>query len=453
MSNPRFPVVYLSIGGVQLFNRDPKHITSFTYEDAMGLEVDAWSATLFDPTFTYLEPLIQAASEDVTLRWGWRGGNLSPLKEAMIMDYTPTFTDGGMEITVQGFTKGFKGAQVEKTRSHPIPRKDWPPLLSYGTRISDIVKMIAVENGWSFDVEETQEVTSSDNKAVVFNSDGSPNVLKLGDGPKRWMQTQMSDLQFIKTKLQPAARSLTGRADYQTYFEALGGGGTVLHFHPTRLGDAPMRVYKFRGRDGEVLKWTPEIKGKLMLHLGAGHLKIKGSDKYTGQEFEVSVTQEGIQSYDVDVVGGRRTKHQVTARRAIQVGAGARTFFQKVDKEDQAGRFINPPVNTREEAEAYAANLWERYFNLIFRAEAEVLGDPRVLAGKPVYFNIFMPGNRPHYSSGKYMLTKGIHTVTGPSYTTTLQCTTNGTRGAQDVSLGTLVSAATGGEELKAFNL
>jgi len=375
------PVVYFSIGKKQLFTIPPNCIMDFVFEDNLG--PDKWNIRIIDPDGVSLEKIIAENFDQIKLKFGYVDGPMSELYEGIILDYVPTFTtDREVEIRIDGRDIGsFEGSSVIKTRV-------WKDL-----EISEIVEKICLENDWKPDIEPTRTILDTE-----CTEDGFPDKLI-------FYQRKIDDLSFISKELAPVARSVDGRVDYRCWFEP----NRKLCFKPWELKNAIKRKYVIGSSNSDMIRFSPEVRGRVMIAAGANAFELSTVLPMTGEPIEIVKDNELTTK---KVVLGPKTEKLFPPER-------------KAEGKVFAGRSMSLPYRNEEALDNAVESAYINRFNLMFSATAEIIGDPQVQAGDTVSVVVITSSGKTHYTSGNYFVKSAVHQIRPGSYVTILDLVTN----------------------------
>ena len=203
------PTFLIQIEGQDLSADITQEIRSFVFEDNEK-ELDVLELTVTDRNLQFVDdPLFQEGNE-ITARFGYAGGDLSPKKKVVIKDIEYDFPEeGDPTITLRAYDKGHKLAGRENQKVWTKP----PPGILY----SEIAEEIAAKYGLTPKVTETK----------------APHL--------RVAQSNVSDAEFLK-KLAETARAKDGEGvtGYVFYVQ-----DDELHFHPRGLDQEPALVLEY----------------------------------------------------------------------------------------------------------------------------------------------------------------------------------------------------------------
>lgn len=390
--NPYFAFVEASIDGFLLTTKNdrPQYLTGFTYTKRAGLAGNYVQLTIFDSEWTTVESAI-TKSKDLILKfqYGYTDGVYSPVYEAIIINYKPTFTIDGVQLTIEAISKGFgEYSDFQKSRSFPevTGRSEM--------EIHEIVKWIADDRGWDVDYDETETVTDNHNLELS------------GPELKHFIQHKMKDTQFMIDVLVPrASRKKDGMMDFKVFFED--SPKPKLHFHPMRVDTAPVvRSFTFmRNKMSEVISFSPEMNPQALLKMGAGVASCPYIDMQTGN-YEDIITKNS-NTPDKTVLGGNLTF--------------------AIDEKDENYSVVNStPSRDADEAKVNSGIRWYTMYMSLLRGNIVIQGDPRVEPHTIIEVMVIMPNGLYHYSSGLWYVMDVTNNISGGQYTTSMELRRSG---------------------------
>ena len=202
------PAFLIQIEGRDLSEDVTQEIKSFVFEDNER-ELDLMELTLTARNLQFVDdPLFQEGNE-IAVRFGYAGGELSPKKKAVIKDVEYDFPEeGGPEVTLRAYDKGHRlaGRENQKVWSKPPP----------GILCSEIAEEIAAKHGLRPVVEET-----------------ATRHLRVA-------QSNVSDAEFLIELAKSARPKAGGAAGYAFFVQ-----DDELHFRPPGLDEAPVAVLEY----------------------------------------------------------------------------------------------------------------------------------------------------------------------------------------------------------------
>lgn len=335
--------------------------------------------TLFDQEFMYLEKFVVGGTGRGYLQYGWYNGPLTKLREFIVMSYQPEFLAHGLRLNLKLSDKQVVNNVEQWNRS-------FPPALGtkYPVRISDIVKSIMKEDGFSkFDIEPTTPLKENPETNDV-----------------EFRQTGVNNWHFITVSLCPKAKSAsTGQTGYRFTVT----DDTVI-FKPLPQSPEYKREYIFaRDQYGTVKSWAPQINGMVFLAQGGGELVCAGYDPATKKPIYRVVDLES----------------------ATKLKIANKTIDKKVKA--HTGRHASLPFNSLAKVDAWAENKYTRARESVVTARLEVLGDPKLFPLDYVKVTALLTDGSPHYTSGGYYVNEVVNTITPGSFTTEMMLISDGT--------------------------
>lgn len=390
--NPYFAFVEASIDGFQLTTKNdrPQRLTGFTYTKRGTSAGNYVQLTVFDSEWTTVESAI-TSSKDAILKFqfGYTTGVYSPVYEAIIINYKPTFTIDGVQLTIEAISKGF-GEVAELQRSRNFPEVTGNKEME----IHEIVKWIADERGWEIDFDETD--TNTDNHNLELS------------GPERrhFIQHKMRDMQFIINVLsERAIRKKDGTADYKVFFED--NAKPKLHFHPMRVDTAPVvRSFTFmRDKMSEVISFSPDLSAQALLKLGGGVSACPYINLQTGEYEDVIAKNENTP--DKTTLGGNLT-------------------FSLNETDEYYSVVESRPIRDGDDAQIAAMSRYMKMYMAMLRATLVIQGDPRMEPHTIIEVMVLMPNGKYHYSSGLWYVLDVTNNISGGQYTSSMELVRSG---------------------------
>ncbi|MHB1843372.1 MAG: phage late control D family protein [Deltaproteobacteria bacterium] len=244
-----------------------ERVLSFEYEDSdtkvdrLVLTLDNFDLAAFDEPWTRKGNLLDVA-------WGYPG-NLAPTREVVIQKVT-----GFQVLSVEGHGRAMLLHRVVKSR-----------VFENLTR-SEVAQQVAKENGYD---AAHQEIAETEERIAVLS------------------QARESDAQLL-------AR-LARKEGFAFYVD-----GAALHWHPRRLGQAPIKTFRWYSdpNAGEVLSVHVEndLSGK------PGAVRLKGRDPLQKQDIDVqgsnAKTKRDVLAPVVELVDPELGKSHLEARAASE---------------------------------------------------------------------------------------------------------------------------------------
>lgn len=323
-----------------------------------------------------------------------KGGVAGPFY-GYVVSVVPQFLQNGYTISIEVHDKDM----IEQS-NRGAKRKTWK---AKSGKVSDIVKVIADQNGWASCIEETMPVDPEKNNFV---------------------QKDLTDFTFIKTILAQNARSNIprtwiksdggrGYAPYDVYLKYSPKiGKQVLHFHPGLPSTGteaaqPIRNFKWGGvmdaarhEIGTVIDFKPEFRNQAFLNLGGSWVKGVSVDIFKKK-----------------VHVGTASGSDVTD----SILPGSLTMESKLSSPKRARAEAMP----HREADIMKVEMARRHFALrdqAWKAQLTVVGDPFLSAGQMINVLVVRPndGVMMFYD---WWIDEAIHTIIGGEFTTTMTLT------------------------------
>ena len=447
--SPFFASAHIKIGDWDFTPIPPRHLIEFSYEDTMAIGADRMVARFFEPnSLDILEDAILNGVNDVEVSFGYMDGGpgggelMTPIINMRLVDYHPVFTGIGVDITIEAHDLSFDTNMVAHSFTYGPKEVTPTDPNNKNPTISDIVKFIAIRNGFTI-IDANGKETVEDTWPVP-----GPYGLDVDDVPKIYHQIEKSDLQFIVQDLQPYAislketkgdprdMSLIGRGHYTLYFVDRGpGNNPELHFHPPRFDSPITKRYTYgRSRHSTVLEFKPEIRGAAFLALGSGRV--------SGTAFD------SLNKAVYNAVASNKTNP--IKYRTGPVTIGPITYLSSPDDPFwMVKRAIPLPHPSWIEVNFATRGRWEPFFNMILGGTMTIIGDPTIKPNDQISIEAYGYKQRNgfvephlHYSSGSYLVLSSVHRIQNGEYTTTLELLKNSfenPKAGNEEALGTLV--------------
>jgi hypothetical protein len=340
----------------------------------------AWTATLklFDDQGDRLEKIIIAAGRDrdINFQWGWDDPNVSFQREfaGSVLQYTPEFMPHGVLLNLEVCARSaFRQVIDKKIRS-----------FAAGLLISDIVRQISDDRGWTSIIEDTDGAQEQ-----PFNTKGE------------------SDFNFIKDTLRPHAVNANG-SDFVCRFDE----EDTFHFHsPGFQGQGPLSQHTYRyARDvsGDVIAFMPQDNQLFGVLYGGGNSLYSSPNSGTGGQ-EEQQTDQGAG------LAGGGAPAAVDASSQIDMGPGIHSFNNIIARD---------PLEVERLTKARYAEM-RRY---AFKANLRVHGTHRARVHDYIQVDYTKQDGTPHYLSGNFQIFKIKHVVgVGLGWTTEFELLREGT--------------------------
>jgi len=271
------------------------------------MEVDitsrgSWTASikLFDNQGDRLEKILIAAGKDrdIDFQWGWDDPVVSFQRKFLgsVTQYVPEFMPHGVLLNLEVVGRSaFQQVIDRKIRS-----------FEEGMTISDIVRAIAGDRGWTSVIEDSEGTSEQ-----PFSSKGE------------------SDLSFIINTLLPHAVNANG-SDFKARFDE----NDVFHFHsPGFQGSTPLNQHTYRFTSdvsGDVISFVPQDSQLFgTLYGGGNSLYSSPNSAMGGQEEQKTDQGTGLSgigtpaavdaSSQIDMGDGVHSYNNITARDSAEV--------------------------------------------------------------------------------------------------------------------------------------
>ena len=314
--------------------------------DKLVLTVDNWDLSNFDDPVWKKGNILEVS-------WGYPG-EMAPARQVVIQKVT-----GFQTLNVEGQAKSVLMNKVARCRTFE------------NTKRSDVARQLAEENGYGpqlQDIEDTGEIL--------------PIIT----------QARMTDAQFL--------RRLADREGFEFYVDFDG-----LHFHQRRLGQRPVRVFRWYT--------APEVGEVLALNI---------ENDVTAKPGVVSVRgRDPITRRDIDERGSNATTERDSLAPVIEV-VDPETGAVSIQRRNASEEVRPSPEASAGTARREADARYRRAQQTTVELTATVLGDPAVLAKTVVEFQGIS-----QRLSGKYWVKEAKHKIDGSGYTIEMRCLRDGT--------------------------
>lgn len=237
-------------------------------------------------------------------------------------------------------------------------------------------------------------------------------------GLKTFYRINMSGVQFIRQVLAPYCKSVaTGQSGYRLWFDdsasSDGTEGSKLYFKPNQYTDIQNTLsdrllenvdqhYKFTfgsGPDSSVIEFNPEYTGIVAALVGGGKVEATTTDAITNDIIHVRYTNDTDDSKPV--TGDSIYDEPLTTYR---IGASSYDLNEVVHR---------------------AANLWYNMRSYGYTANMTIMGDPNVNTQSVCSVAVYTPIGVPHHSSGVYLITNITDSISGGSFTSSMELIRN----------------------------
>ena len=349
------PVFYVKVvpegGGDERVDLSER-VLSFTFEDSekkadkLVLTVDNWDLANFDDPVWKKGNILEVS-------WGYPG-EMAPARECVIQKVT-----GFQQLSIEAHAKSVLMNKVARCRTFENKKR------------SDVAREVAEENGYG---------------AQLHDIEDSGEVLPL------ITQARMTDAQFL--------RQLATREGFEFYVDFDG-----LHFHQRRLGQRPVRVFRWYTAPevGEVI--AINIENDVTAKPGA--VRVRGRDPLTRR--------------DIDERGSNATTTRDSLAPVIEI-VDPETGSTRLERRNVSEEVRPSPEASAGTARREADARFRRSQQTTVELTATVLGDPNVLAKTVVEFQGIS-----QRLSGKYFVKEAKHKIDSSGYTVELKCLRDGT--------------------------
>jgi phage protein D len=279
---------------------------------------------------------------------------MAPARECVIQKVT-----GFQQLAVEAHAKSVLMNKLAKCRTFENKKR------------SDVAREVAEENGYGGQLQDIED---------------SGEVLPL------ITQARMTDAQFL--------RQLATREGFEFYVDFDG-----LHFHQRRLGQRPVRVFRWYTAPeiGEVL--AINIENDVTAKPGA--VRVRGRDPLTRR--------------DIDERGSNATTTRDSLAPVIEI-VDPETGSTRLERRNVSEEVRPSPEASAGTARREADARYRRSQHTTVELTATVLGDPNVLAKTVVEFQGIS-----QRLSGKYFVKEAKHKIDSSGYTVELKCLRDGT--------------------------
>ena len=329
-----------------------ERVLSFVYEDSekkadkLVLSVDNWDLSNFDDPVWKKGNLLEVS-------WGYPG-DMTPARQVVIQKVT-----GFQTLNVEGHAKSVLMNKVARCRTFENVRR------------SDVVKQLALENGYGADLQDVED---------------TEHVLPVVT------QARMTDAQLL--------RRLADREGFEFYVDFDG-----LHFHQRRLGQKPIRA----------LRWytAPEVGEVLSLNI---------ENDVTAKPGAVSVRgRDPIAKTDIDQHGTNAETKRDSLAPVIEL-VDPETGATRLERRNVSEAVHSTAEHSDGTAKREADARYRKAQHSTVELKATVLGDPSLLAKTVVELQGIS-----QRLSGKYYVKEAKHKIDGSGYTVELRCLRDGT--------------------------
>lgn len=358
---------------------DGVQIRAEQYLQVIEIELSSASAwtgmlSLFDADGDTLDALIfqtgRGAPIDVTIGHDEAHAASRTFKGRVLVP-SPRFTINGTFLTLEMVSaSSYVDVMDRKTRGH-----------GSGQRISDVVRSIASERGWT--------VTDTRGRGTIEPTHGSveDELSSVGE----------SDFKFIREQLVGQALNAQGTGDYRAYFD----GEDVFHFHtPNYLQPVKAHLTFARDPGGEIIQFEPADTSVFAAVLGGGTAVYAAAASSEGEVAEVPASH-------TDGVEGLGTAVEEGAEHRPALSASAIT--------------ARPLMAAR--TPAHLARLtkaqWDRLRRLSFQASLVRHGSHALDVLDYAEVDVYTPRDVLHYMSGSFQVFSVRHKVDASGWETT----------------------------------
>lgn len=365
---------------------DDMDITYYPQENVMEMTVTRSSSlsysvniTLYDHKAFEMERLIlrtyksmnEFSKANIFMQYGISNQNESPVMRLMLMDYEMEFVAGRSTLTLSLITQGFS--------SFGIPRRG-----VYSGSTSDVVKQIAKVEGWKLGIIE-ETIPIKDSKGKV----------------KTYVQENMPSFRFIKEKLVVDSISIdTKSSNFNVYFSEI-NGETRINFCEDMYKNKPNSVFFFdvyHPDNSNVLSFSCKPTNLAMQLVEGAKMVGYGFDPITREHY--TVEYDYLTNTSKVVVGPKS-------------GMGDSTQYY------QLGNV------TKEQGQRIVTCDWYKAFGAVYSGTLEIIGNPVIQPQDTISIVVYAYDGKPHHTSGLYLIQNVTDTISGGSFTTSLEIRRN----------------------------
>ena len=354
--------------------------------------------TILDPTWDVLEEHLArslVSQSEISFQFGWMGldDKFGRTVNGMLLhDYTVTYESPfqGAKVTLIGVDKNIKLSEKRRTKSFPT---NW----SISRVITEIYKdidpkvKVVFEPGFVGPLQQGQE--------ALFD----PLQQKVGE-EFRWFNN-LSPLEYIRELLK-IAKSATGSSNYIMVTDLDDQGTTIVRIIADNPGTTVVRQYFVgREREGQMIEFSPQVLGSVLLSLGGGRADGISVNTETGSAQKVTSTQDEV---------------------------GANLANKHVNKTPLSPSGIHElPYSDRKAVGGYTSQYRSRADDYMNNATAVVLGDPNLRPFDQIDVYVLksnVPGvinevsdNALVHTSGTYRLSSVDHIISAGTFRTSLE--------------------------------
>ena len=241
---------------------------------------------------------------------------------------------------------------------------------------------------------------------------------------KTFYRINMTGAQFIRQVLAPYCKSkATGQGAYRLWFDDEtspdGAPGVRLNFKPDQYNSIEDRVSN---------KLLPNVDKTYEFSFASGPQSsvLSFDPNYAG--IVTSVTG----GYEVDAATTEAITNDLISLKYNRFSDENRPSTGDSVFDDLQGTFrIGDSSYSYNDVANRAANLWYNMAPYGYTADMTVLGDPTIDVQKLCSVAVYTPQGLPHYSSGVYLITHVSDSISGGTFTTTMNLVRNA------ISIGT----------------
>lgn len=400
--NPFYAFINFKVGKYDFTTLPPEHVQNMTYTRVTQSGGNTLSIDLFDETAIKVEFQIAQGNHKAKFQYGYTNGEFSPVINITLTKIDINFNPSGAVLHLEGVS----GAAVNSKAN--------PKSCTYkNMTISDIVRTISNEEGWG-------EGTIIDTKPVP-GDDGSEN--------RSFTRTKQPATIFITKDLIPFAKSNdTGDGDYELNFDDTTG---AVNFRPKYHGPtiekkSKRHSYEFAWGSGDknsrVIDFNPEYSGTVIMLNGGAQVEATTFDAVKNQMYTVNYDKNTDKNRTL--LADKSNVDQTSAKTPIGLSA------------------CNP-----EDMKSIAAMMWLTQAGQFVKANLSILGDVNINPYDLVSMVVLNKDGYAHHTSGAYMITKVVDSISNGSFVTQIEMQRNamkiGLDKAGNIVVGIVVDMST----------
>lgn len=350
--------------------RFPEYIQSFEF-NRVGT-AGTYTLVMFDKNWSELEETFNAGALHIKIQFGYVTGKQSPVYEGIASDYTVKYTQSGVVIGVNGVLNSV------------CQNNELITLNTGSNNPTSAVKSICNKVGYKIgNMDETKDVSLPNSDYFSLIKDHPVSYINLYIAPY-------------------AVRAADGMSGFRFILDHSTSPATA-HFIPLCAQEACEKTYVCeKGINSSVISFDVQAKG---VFGAAGN----------------SATATRIQVETIDPVTGEVTSSETTTTdQVVTTGQFTLTMDTRTEVATSEGQSADMAIS--------AANFSVSLKNAIpYEGTLTILGDPAIDIGETI--RILVPADEAnlHLSSGLYLVTGVMDSVSSGKYITTLSVVRTGT--------------------------